>query len=318
MPRRTIKHRTVLVTLLVAAVASLVAAVPAGAYLRDFQNTVLLTPNNSLNPKSQKVTCPGTKFPLGSGASIPLIGNLGIQRMYVLYGQRAVFDGAAETDAESGRWALANRAWCANVTAVKPNASGAPASYIKNVQYAANQSGTNSNFAKSAVATCPSGTSAIGGGGVIDGATSNVAFDSVQFLGNQSQLRVKAHEVDASSVNWSVEAHAVCADISNPSNTANYVDAISPPEQKTATNSVNKSLTVTCPAGKVIVGGGAEVYGAAPRENNASSKVVLKDSHYTGSPPNAWVGSAVETDPTAAAWTLEVRAVCAVRNAAPA
>lgn len=316
MPRR--KPSRVLAAAFIAVVASLAVAAPAPAYLRDFQNTQVLTPFNSQTIKSLNFVCPNGKQVLGTGAGIPLVSNLGIDNLWTFFGQRASFAGAAETDSESISWALTLRNWCATSTAVKPNTGGA-ASYIKEISVVRNQSASNSNPAKSVLAKCPAGTAAIGGGGNIEG-SNDVAFDQVQRLGGGTQLRVKAHEVDATGASWDVEAHAICANISSAVNSNVYADAITSHESAVGLSSLNKSTTANCPANKVAVGGGALVAGPGTGFPPPDPNVVITQSRPAGSGPSAtgWTASAAETDPTGATWRLQVRAICVVPNAPPA
>jgi hypothetical protein len=314
MPRMSPRRNPVLAVLLTSVVVSLVAAAPAGAFLKDFQAVSVMTPSNSQPRKSLEFTCPGGKSAIGAGASIPAISNLGISTLFG-GGQGRVFDRASETDSEAGPWALTVRAWCATITAPKPNV-GEAASYIKRVVIARNQSSSNSNGLKSVQATCPADSpTVIGGGGVIDGATNEVAFDSVQRLQQGTVLRVKAHETDATGASWAVEAHAICADTTSaPRET--YADDEATRTVTSTSNSLNKTLTASCPSGtatKFVVGGGAATFTAVPGAPPAPADVVLKQSRPAGEDARAtgWTATAVEVDPTAASWELQVTAFCA-------
>ncbi len=69
-----------------------------------------------------------------------------------------------------------------------------------------------------------------------------------------------------------------------------------------------KFITVTCPAGKIVLGGGAVSIAAEPFQNAAAT---LSSSFPTTS--TAWFASAVEVAgfPTADTWALAVHAICA-------
>jgi hypothetical protein len=72
----------------------------------------------------------------------------------------------------------------------------------------------------------------------------------------------------------------------------------------TASNSVgNKSIGASCPAGKVVLGGGAQTSPAG-----AGVPVALNNSYRGG---NTWNAGARETAPTALKWFLSAVAVCA-------
>jgi len=315
-------RRLLIVTALSVTTAVALAA-PAGAWLRDFQSTQVLTPANSTSPKSLQFVCPTQKLAIGAGASIPFVSNLAINKMWVLFGQRAALTAAAETDTDAASWALTTRAWCATQTAVRPTAATA-APYVKNVTIVRNQSSSNSNSPKSVEARCPAGSNAIGGGLQIEG-NINAAAQSVQRLA--TGLRVRAHTTDAGGGAWAVEAHAICANISTAVSTSTYAGGagatsvnLTGPEATSGLNSLNKSVTATCPAGRFVVGGGAVVRGAATGESAAPAKVAIRVSRPggDGASSNQWTASAVEVDPTGAAWRLTARAVCTTLNGTPA
>jgi hypothetical protein len=69
------------------------------------------------------------------------------------------------------------------------------------------------------------------------------------------------------------------------------------------TNSGPKNLTVTCPAGKKILGGGVEISGAG------RNRVTVVENKPSGD--NAWEGEAFEAVATASTWKLVVHAICA-------
>jgi hypothetical protein len=69
-----------------------------------------------------------------------------------------------------------------------------------------------------------------------------------------------------------------------------------------SSSSSSRNVTVTCPAGKQLVGGGAEVIGA-------SGDVALDESY-----PNTqttWIARAYEVNATADNWSLAAYAICA-------
>jgi hypothetical protein len=64
-----------------------------------------------------------------------------------------------------------------------------------------------------------------------------------------------------------------------------------------------KNLTVTCPAGKKVLGGGVEVSG------NGRNRVTVVENKPSGD--NAWEGEAFEAVSTTATWKIVVHAICA-------
>ena len=74
--------------------------------------------------------------------------------------------------------------------------------------------------------------------------------------------------------------------------------------KSTASNSVgNKFIGAVCPAGKVVLGGGAQTSPAG-----AGVPVALNNSYRAGV---GWYAGAKETAPTAVNWLLSVVAICA-------
>jgi hypothetical protein len=72
----------------------------------------------------------------------------------------------------------------------------------------------------------------------------------------------------------------------------------------TASNSVgSKSIGVSCPAGKVVLGGGAQT-----SPSGTGVPVALNNSYRAGA---GWFAGAKETAPTAVTWFLSVVAICA-------
>jgi hypothetical protein len=64
----------------------------------------------------------------------------------------------------------------------------------------------------------------------------------------------------------------------------------------------DKSVQVSCPAGKQVVGGGARIYGGAA--------YAALDESYPNS-ATTWRATAYETDPTGAGWYVIAFALCA-------
>jgi hypothetical protein len=69
------------------------------------------------------------------------------------------------------------------------------------------------------------------------------------------------------------------------------------------TSGAPKTVTATCPAGKKVIGGGAEVSGAG------RARVTVTENHAVGD--TAWEVEAFEAVATPAAWKVIVHAICA-------
>lgn len=308
--------------LLVSMAALLVFAAPAGAYLRDLTVQSRTTGVNSGSPKRELVAVTGCPGPVINGAATvgPGLPNVALNRLQPFGG---LLTGAAETDSEPGAWSLASRAFCVANTGVTPSASGNPATYLKALGYGTSTSLRNSSGSKSVTARCPAGKTAIGGGGRILSTASEHGFTAMQRVDADTAWRVAAREVDATGARWQVSAVAICADLSTPSTTANYVGNASGPSfglyqqfsPSTAFNSASpKSVVRTCPAGSFVVGGGAWVLGSG-FESPVPADVVITRSSLGA--VNSWIAEARETDPTGTAWRLNAYVACAPLNGAP-
>ena len=134
--------------------------------------------------------------------------------------------------------------------------------YLKNRSLATASSASDSSFSHQATATCPAGSTAIGGGGEVVGETpSHVAPNDVALVTTQragllgTGWRAVAHEVDLTPVQWKVTAYAICANINGALTTATYIgpkeDAIqSPMTQPGPPRSGTQSWVAPCPSGR--------------------------------------------------------------------
>jgi hypothetical protein len=155
---------------------------------------------------------------------------------------------------------------------------------------------TSSN--KSVTATCPAGKQLLGASGDTTGASPgqvaindiipNAALTSVTVQGLEDQ--------NGSADNWSVRAHAICAP---PPPGLERVLATSP------NDSLNKSVTAVCPAGKRVLGAGGEV-------SAGGGQVVLDELTPTSSLGSVRVSGFEDQDGTATNWLLRAYAICAV------
>jgi hypothetical protein len=158
---------------------------------------------------------------------------------------------------------------------------------------------TNGTDGKSVTVACPAGRRLTGAAGDITGGGGNVVMDDLRPNGNPAtSVTVTGYEVNPDA-SWAVRAYALCA---NPLAGQVRVTATS------AVNSVNKSVTVTCPAGRKVTGLGGELGGAA-------GEVVIDD--YT---PNELLTSVTVTAIEArdldgvfpGNWFVRAYAICAI------
>jgi hypothetical protein len=94
--------------------------------------------------------------------------------------------------------------------------SGFNAQLVKNISYVTKTSASNPNDSKSETASCPSGKQVTGGGARVVGAGTKVVLaesaPTVNGEGKRTGWTAAAREVEAETENWSVEAHAICAE----------------------------------------------------------------------------------------------------------
>jgi hypothetical protein len=262
------------------------------------------------------------KLAIGTGALItPLFSNLGLNRLWVYFGQRSAYDGATETDAQGPAWRVDGRAYCASPTTVKPSL-GHAAAYVKQISIARAFSANNSSPVKTVTATCPPGLSgtSIGGGGSLNAATNDIALDSLHQTAGRTAWTVKAHEVDATGAPWQLGAHAICANLTTEIKTANYVgpptaadpDGIYGPDTIGPLVTGNTAKSTPCPPNTYIIGGGATILPATVG-GKPPADVVLTSSRPAGNlaVANARYAEARDSDPPGQAYRLQVRAVCA-------
>ncbi|MFI5485633.1 hypothetical protein [Micromonospora echinaurantiaca] len=175
-------------------------------------------------------------------------------------------------------------------------------------------SASNSTDFRSVSASCPVGKVLTGAGYELNGATGEAVVDDFRPNGGAATaptaVTVGAYEAEAFAGNWSVTAYAICA---NPVAGLVRVSATS------ASNSNDfRSVTATCPVGKVLTGTGYELTGV-------TGEGVVDDFRPNGgvatAPTSVTVG-AYEAEAFAGNWTATAYAICAnplaglVRNSA--
>lgn len=319
MPRQAAARRFALVALMIGVAASLLGVAPAAAYLKDFQVVATNSLHNSSTLKTALVPCPSGKAVIGSsGIVVPSFSNLGLNRLWVNFEQSFAFAGGTESDAVDAAWHVTGRAFCAAQTAVVPPAGGA--GYFKNRSVVTASSLSNSASVHEAIARCPAGDTAIGGGGqtigqIADIPPPDVALDNSQRVAAGTAWRARAHEVDATSVSWKVIAYVICANINGQAPAATYIgpkeDNIQSPNASPGPPGTGlQGRVAPCPSGTRVIGGGAQVLGATDG-TPPPPDVALTGSHPSEAPTaTAWEGEARDTDPPGPPYRLQVRAVC--------
>jgi hypothetical protein len=321
MPDRSRIRLRTLAAVPIAAATWLAAASPAAAYLRDFQSVVGGTASSSSTIKSAQISCPAGKLGIGTGARVaPPLANVGLDRAWMSFEQQQSLVGGTETDASLPGWRVSGTALCATQTAAVPPPGGI--GYLKNRSLVTASSASDSRFSHQAVATCPAGWTAIGGGGQVVGQTpthappNDVALDTSQRSGPLGTgWRARAHEVDLTPARWKVRAFAICSNVNGALTTAIYIgpneDAIQAPvTQPGPPRSGVQSWVAPCPSGTKVIGGGGMVLGATDT-SPPPADVVLGASHPEDAPTaTGWSVQTHDTDPPGPAYRVAIRAIC--------
>jgi hypothetical protein len=235
--------RALLAGLVVASASSVafVSSDGASAAVPGLQLVSAESGNTSIQSKSVTATCPAGKKVLGTGGAI--LGATPGDVMIADIKPVADLTGVMVVGTEVGLgtpepWSVKAYAICATPP---------PGLILVSADTA------NTSESKGLVLNCPEGKKVLGVGGEIsNGETGWIGLQRVR-IESATKVRVRGFEIGGTGTtsNWSVTAHAICA---NPM----------PGHQVFATasgyNSDNtKSLFQSCPAGKVMVGAGGEV-----------------------------------------------------------
>jgi hypothetical protein len=149
--------------------------------------------------------------------------------------------------------------------------------------------------AKSAVATCPSGTRLLGGGAETTGASGQVLLTGIRPTALTTVTAGAREDPTGTSANWSVTAYAICS-------TAAGVRTIS--AASSSDSGANKVATATCPPGMSVVG----TFGAI---NSSAGHVVLDAIFPDAGLTSANISAFEDATGTTASWSLTAYAICA-------
>ncbi|MFC4018839.1 hypothetical protein ACFOW4_12930 [Micromonospora sp. GCM10011542] len=201
----------------------------------------------------------------------------------------AVTATAYEADAFAGSWSVTAYAICANPVAGL-------------VRVAAVSTNSSNSF-RTITAACPAGKVLTGTGYELNGVTGEAVVDDFRPNGGvaaaPTSVNVGAYEADATALNWDVTAFAICA---GPLPGLVRTSAVS-----SNSSADFRSVTATCPVGKVLTGAGYELNGAA-------GEVVVDDFRPSGgvaTAPTSDTAGAYEEDAFAGSWVNTSYAICA-------
>ncbi len=159
-------------------------------------------------------------------------------------------------------------------------------------------SASNSTTPKYALVGCPANTQLVGTAASVGGGGGEVVLNRVQ--PTATSLMVTAYEDGTGTTNsWNVQAHAFCA---TPPAGLQIVSGSS------GTTSIGKGLTVTCPAGKGVLGGGVFV-------SQNTGEVGIDDINLGSYAGSDYVIVAANEDGNGYSgfWRLDGYAICATR-----
>jgi hypothetical protein len=180
------------------------------------------------------------------------------------------------------------------VAALTLAGAGPAAAAIRNLEdVGAGPSSTTASSA-TAEATCPGAKRALAGGFAVGG-DGRVILDDLRPLADQSGFRGQAVKDESAVDSYFFGVHALCA---SPVPGLERVSATS------ALNSSNKQVSVTCPAGKRLIGTGAEV-------NAGSGQVVLNALRPDPGLTTLTAEGAEDQTGYGGPWSITVHGVCA-------
>ncbi|MFI6262143.1 hypothetical protein [Micromonospora sp. NPDC051006] len=269
-------------------------AAPASAAVPGLVRVAVTSVSNSTDFRSVTATCPVGKVLTGAGYELNGATGEAVVDDFRPNGgpataPTAVTVGAYEAEVFAGNWSVTAYAVCANPVAGL-------------VRVAATSVSSSADF-RSVTATCPVGKVLTGTGYELNGVTGEAVVDDFRPNGGvaaaPSAVTVGAYEADAFAGNWSATAYAICA---------NPLAGLVRTSVTSVSNSTDfRSVTATCPAGKVLTGAGYEL-------NGVTGEAVVDDFRPNGGPaiaPTSATAGAYEEDAFAGNWSNTAYAICA-------
>jgi hypothetical protein len=219
------------------------AQAPAAHAATGLTRVTTISASNSNTTKTVSAVCPAGQRVFGGGAEIVngqqrvLLERL--QPRHDATDDRFLAGATEQAGGYTGAWQLRAFAIC-----------GAP---VSGLQIIAGNAPTSSVSPQSLAAACPAGQREVGFGGRINNGAGQVRLtDLYDFFGPPSSLLIVGAREDADGYagNWSLSSYTICAD---ESATDGFVLA----GTTSPTDSNNKSVIVTCPAGTQLYTTGA-------------------------------------------------------------
>ena len=235
---------------------------PSAQAVSGLTQVTAISPSNSNTSKQVAAVCPPGQRVLGGGAEVVNGGGqVVIQRLqprHTATDDRFVAGAREDQSGYAEAWRLRSFAICADP--------------LPGQQIIANTTPASSDPQQSLVGVCPAGQREVGFGGQINSGAGQVRLtDLYDFFGPPSSLLIVGarEDPDGYAGQWSLSSYTICAD---ESATAGFLlaGAISP------TNSQNKSITVTCPAGTQVHTTGALLRAEGAGQSTTASLVIDK------------------------------------------
>jgi hypothetical protein len=172
--------------------------------------------------------------------------------------------------------------------------AAAASAAVPGLERVVGQSEFNSVNVKAQGAPCTPGKRLLGMGGDINNGLGQVEMDRLR-PGLFGSTVIAVEDQDGTTNNWFVRTYSICAD---PLPGLQIVSETGP------SNSRNKHITATCPAGKRVVGTGGEILGE-------ESRVVLNGLEPTTDLTQVRVRGAEDQNEPTGDWALRAYAICA-------
>jgi hypothetical protein len=272
--------------LLLTSAATVASTLPAAASGSGLQLVSQQSATDSTAAKSVTIICPTGKILAGAAGQINIAntGKAVLEDVTPLPNLAGVNVVGTETGAgTTDNWSVKAYAICVYGLA--------------GPQLVSQQTPVDSN-SKALLLTCPSGTQVVGTGGQINIATSGKVGLHEFTPETLTTVRVIAAEIGTgTTANWTMKAYALCA---SPPLGLQIVRTTSTIDSKHA-----KAVVAQCPAGKRVMGTGADI--AAPEGNRVMLDEVTPLPDLSG--VNA-VGTELAGG-TTQNWTVSAEAICA-------
>lgn len=301
---------------------------PAGAFLRDFE---LLQPAGVAgNRANLPINCFNGKALVGMGADIhPVMssGGLAINKMWPSDGRAdQALMGSINTEPGKARWFTSGQVSCAAYTDTPPTAAtGGP--YLKDPVLVRKASVLSSSELRIVDADCAGRRPISGGYSLVSNPQGNppvhVVVDRAEIVGRQ--FRVIAHETQPTRKRWSLEAHAVCVNYTDPVPGQVYLGP-GPLTYTRTSDPISPGgagvFAQGCPGNWVAIGAGAQVIRASPSDSPPYTVALTRLYPFAQSGslrPTAWVAAASDEAPRvpprsfqpSGKWRLQLKTICA-------